>query len=224
MPFYLLCDVSDAMRGELAALRNGIEKICDEVAARAHLDDVAYICVMTFADTANVLVSLTRMSEAIIPGFGHARMTRYGAAFRKLAEEIADDYENLTLDGYRVYRPCVYFLTAGDPVDVDWRSTFDATLTADPMSAAGVPRGYPIFVPFGFRDAKEETLRQLAYPRGRSKWYHAQNHTLGDALQGILNIIMQSVLSSSSSGAAGRPAHDLPAPDPRDPWISYGLA
>ncbi len=224
MPFYLLCDVSDPMRGELATLRRGIQDICDEVATRTYLDEVAQICIMSFADTAQVLVKLTPMSQAAIPGFGPARMTSYGAAFRTLATKIADDYENLSLDGYSVFRPCVYFLTAGVPVDIDWQSTFNQTLTKIPMKAAGVPNGYPILVPFGFRDAEEEILRQLAYPPGRSKWYHAQNSEFSEALRGILGIIMQSVLKSSSSGAAGKPVLDLPDPGPGNPWISHGTA
>lgn len=222
MPFYLICDVSQPMRGELGALREGIARICQDIGGRPDINDVAHICIMTFADTADVLVELTQMSEAVVPGFRYARLTHYGAAFRMLATVIANDYETLSHLGYRVYRPCVYFLTAGEPTDLDWQRTFRETLTEGPMSAAGVPKGYPIFVPFGFRDAKEETLRQLAFPPGHSKWYHAQNNTFAEAIRGMFGIIMQSMLNSSSSLVAGRPAHNLP--DSGDPWISAGLA
>ena len=112
MPFYLICDVSQPMRGELGALREGIARICQDIGGRPDINDVAHICIMTFADTADVLVQLTQMSEAVVPGFRYARLTHYGTAFRMLATVIANDYETLSHLGYRVYRPCVYFLTA----------------------------------------------------------------------------------------------------------------
>jgi uncharacterized protein YegL len=222
MPFYLICDVSYTMRNEITALRNGITRICEEIQSRPLLDDVAYICVLIFADTTKVIVPLGRMSEATVPHFSHEKLAIYGQAFRGLAKEIADDYESLSWKGYRVYRPCAYFLTDGEPADLDWRRTFDETLSEEAMTQAGVPRGYPIFVPFGFREAKMETLQQLAFPHGRSKWYHARHDSFAEALTGLLDIIMRSVMSSSNSGAVGKPAHDLP--DPSKPWISAGVA
>lgn len=222
MPFYLICDVSYTMRNEIRALHNGITRICEEIQSSPLLDDVAYIGVLIFADTTRVIVPLGRMSEATVPPFGHEQAANYGQAFRKLAREMADDYESLVWKGFRVYRPCVYFLTDGEPADLDWQSTFDQTLSERAMTQAGVPRGYPIFVPFGFREAKLDTLRQLAFPPGRSKWYHAQHDSFAEALTGLMEIIMRSVMSSSNSGAVGAPVHDLP--DPTRPWISAGVA
>jgi hypothetical protein len=59
-------------------------------------------------------------------------------------------------------------------------------------------RGYPIFVPYGFRNAPEDVLKQLAYPPQSSRWYYASNTTGDDALEGILNVILQTVMSSGS--------------------------
>src|SRR6476646_3623790 len=100
MPFYLICDVSQPMRGEIEALRDGIARICQDIGGRPAINDVAHICVMTFADTANVLVELTQIGRAVVPGFGYARLTHYGAAFRMLARVIANDYETLRFLGY----------------------------------------------------------------------------------------------------------------------------
>ena len=56
-------------------------------------------------------------------------------------------------------------------------------------------KSHPIFVPFGFRDAPENVLRCLGYPPERGKWYHAKNIRVEDALKGILDIIMRTVIS-----------------------------
>jgi uncharacterized protein YegL len=222
MPFYLLCDMSRSMRDEVEVLREGIEKICDVVSKNFLVYDVAHVCVMTFTDIAEVILPLGPIGEATFPEFGYRDRADYGVAFRRLAEEIARNYRDLVWDGYRVYRPCVYFLTDGEPSDPDWRRTFNETLTPEPMKDAGVKNGYPIFVPFGLRDAQRDILQQLAYPRGRSKWYHAQHDSFSEALTGLLGIIMRSVLNSGNSGAAGEPVLDLPRPD--DPDIVVGAA
>ena len=67
-------------------------------------------------------------------------------------------------------------------------------------------KAHPIFVPFGFRDAREDVLRQLAYPKDRGKWYHAKTHDVEQALKGILEIIMNTVVTSGHTREPGQPA------------------
>ena len=42
----------------------------------------------------------------------------------------------------------------------------------------------------------EQVLRQLAYPKDRGKWYHAKTNDVSEALKGILEIIMNTVVNS----------------------------
>jgi uncharacterized protein YegL len=213
MPFYLVCDVSYSMHNEMTALHDGITRLWDAIVDEPLLDDVARVCIMSFSDEAKVLVSLSQMSDCEgMPKFEYERLTNYGAAFRALAATMVADYAALRGAGFRVYRPCVYFLTDGMPTDHDWRQTFNTTLKQGPMAQLGMP-AYPIFVPFGFRDADEEVLRRLAYPPRVSKWYRAGNARIEEALIGLLGIIMKSVVKSSRSVREGEPEHVLPIPD-----------
>ena len=66
-------------------------------------------------------------------------------------------------------------------------------------------RSHPIFIPFGYRDAPEHVLRQLAYPRNRAKWYHAKSDDVNLVLKGILEIIMNTVVNSSNSTGTDNP-------------------
>jgi uncharacterized protein YegL len=157
-------------------------------------------------------VRLTQVSDCPgLPKFTPEGLTYYGAAFRKLAEEMRQDYAALRREHWNVYRPCAYFLTDGEPTDRDWRQTFADTLTESPTTREKLP-AYPIFVPFGFRDAQAQTLLRLAYPPGVSKSYHTRTARIEQALEGLLDIIMKSVVRSGRSVLSGEPEHVLPDP------------
>jgi uncharacterized protein YegL len=214
MPFYLICDVSLSMRDEMKALHDGVTRLWDAIVNSPLLDEGTRVCIMTFSNDAKIPVPLTQMSAYPngLPAFEHEQETDYGAAFRTLAQEMAEDCRGLRNTGYHVYRPCVYFLTDGEPTDLDWHETFTATLTEDPLARLGMSE-VPIFVPFGFRDAQIQVLRRLAYPEHVAKWYHARNATIEQALDGLLSIIKNSVLLSSQSRLHGAPGYVLPEPE-----------
>lgn len=204
MPFYLICDVSGSMYDDMAALNEGVERLRRAIVRQPVVDDVAQICIMSFSDTAKVVMPLSQMSETSVPTLAVEGGTNYSSAFQELARVIEDDREDLKRQGYKIYRPCAFFLTDGQPLDNHWQRTFTSTLTYDKTTGTGM-RSHPIFVPFGFRDAPEDVLRKLAYPRDRGKWYHARNTGIEQALAGILDIIMNTVISSGLSAGAGQP-------------------
>ena len=216
MPFYLICDVSLAMRYEMAALNGGLNRLWDAIKGSPALDDTTYVSVMTFSDDAKVAVPLTKVSQYTggLPAFTHEFSPDYGSAFELLADELAADCNGLRQAGFDVHRPCAYFLTAGEPTDPDWHETFDETLTEEPLRLMGLSEP-AIIVPFGFRDAPADVLRRLAYPGHVAKWYHARNATIEQALDGLLDIIQKSVLLSIQSGYDAMPGRViLPRPEP----------
>lgn len=226
MPFYLLCDVSYSMSDDMPALNEGIQRLRRAIVSEPAVDDVAHIGILTFSDAGKVIMPLSQMSEHNVPTLTVEGGTNYGAAFVTLAQTIAQDNASLKAQGYKVYRPCAFFLSDGAPLDRDWEGTFRATLTYDPATGVGM-KGHPIFVPFGFRDAPEHVLRRLAYPMGRAKWYHCKSADVEDALKGILDNIMNTVITSGNSASTGQPAVVQQAPaadsgiawgDP-DPWV-----
>jgi uncharacterized protein YegL len=220
MPFYLLCDVSASMYKEMKALHDGVKRLRWAIVAEPVVDDVAQICVITFSDSANVIVPMGPMSETEVPQFAADNLTNYGVAFRLLAQTIERDRAKLRAQGYRIYRPCAFFLTDGLPTDRDWHKTFRDTLTYDPETGRGM-EAHPIFVPFGFREASEEILGQLAYPPGRAYWYHAKDMPIETALKGVLDTIMETVVSSSRTAGMGRPTLVRLVPEP-DSGIMHG--
>jgi uncharacterized protein YegL len=221
MPFYLICDVSYSMLNDMAALNDCLQRLRRAIVAKPVVDDVAHICIMTFSDTAKVVMPLGQMSEHQVPTLSVEGGTNYGAAFRELANTIKRDADLLKQQGYKIYRPCAFFLTDGEPLDDDWWDTFKNTLTYNRTTGVGM-RQHPVFVPYGFRDAPEDVLRKLAYPLERGKWYHIKSHDIEQALDGIINAIMTSVVSSGMSSQTGQPT--LVHAQPNVPGMSSGDA
>jgi uncharacterized protein YegL len=222
MPFYLICDVSYSMAYDMAALNDGVQRLRQSIVAEPLVDDVAHIAVMTFSDTAKVIMPLSQMSETPVPTLSVEGGTNYGVAFRELARVIPADADALKKQGYRVFRPCAFFLTDGEPLDGDYWETFKSTLTYNGVTGVGMKQ-YPVFIPFGFREAPEDVLRKLAYPPERGRWFHIKNDDIGQVIKLILDVIMKTVVSSGQSSSTGKPTL-VHAPVPAAPGVTQGDA
>jgi uncharacterized protein YegL len=222
MPFYLICDVSVSMKSDMAALNDGVQRLRSSIVSEPVVDDAAHIGIMTFSDTAKMIMPLSQMSEHPVPMLSVEGGTNYGAAFRELAHVIPADAAALKSQGYRVYRPCAFFLTDGEPNDRDWWDTFKSTLTYNRVTGIGM-KHHPVFIPFGYRNANDEVLKKLAYPPEKGKWYHIKNHDIEQVIKTILDVIMKTVVSSGRSSATGQPTL-VHAPTPAISGVTQGAA
>jgi uncharacterized protein YegL len=228
MPFYIICDVSGSMRHDMPVLNEGIQKLRQSIVQNPVVDDVAHISVISFSTGARVVMPLSQMSDQPMPTLvTDGGVTNYGKAFRELAVAIPQDAAELRVRGYKIFRPCAFFLTDGEPTDRDWLDTFRTTLTYDKNTGVGMKQ-YPVFIPFGFRDAQEAELRKLAYPFSKGKYYHIKTQDIEQVIALILDVIMKTVVASGQSSSGGKPALvHAPAPtmpgvtvgDPDDDWI-----
>jgi uncharacterized protein YegL len=198
MPFYLICDASGSLHGEIAPLRGNLERLRRAIVSGPVVDDVAQFCIISFSDVAKVLTPMGQMSG--IPALTAVGGANYGGAFSLLAQCIERDSRNLKAQGYKVYRPCAFFFTASEPSDSDWHDAFINTLTYDHKTGLGMKK-YPIFVPFGFRGVPESVLGKLAYPPERGRWYHENNASVEEAVRDISGMIMKTVITSDNNSA-----------------------
>jgi uncharacterized protein YegL len=206
MPFYLVCDVSYSMVNDMAALNDSLRRLKNAIIAKPMVDDVARMSIITFSDTAKVVMPLGHMGQQSVPTLSVEGGTDYGAAFRELAHVIPADAADLKAKGYKIFRPCAFFLTDGEPQNDKntWQQTFKDTLTFDRTTGIGMKQ-HPVFIPFGFRAAPQDLLRTLAYPLEKGKWYHSNSTSVEQALNEIMSIIMKTVVSSGLS-ASTQPA------------------
>lgn len=223
MPFYLVCDVSWSMERDIGNLNTALRNLKSSISLAPVVNDVARVSLITFSDTARIVMPMGQVSESEFPQLTLEGGTNYGAAFTLLADAISADCTALDASGYRIYRSCVFFLTDGLPQDGTWLQTFNATLTYDPRNGTGM-KAYPVFVPFGFREADAAVLSQLAYPKERGRWYLAENVTAEAALEGIREIIMKTVMTASMTAARGQTGAIQPALPAQGSGIASGAS
>lgn len=221
MPFYIICDVSGSMTRDMPRLNEAIQKLRRSIVQNPIVDDVAHISVISFSTGARTVMPLSQMSEQPMPTLAtDGGITNYGTAFRELARAIPQDAAALRTQGYRIFRPCAFFLTDGEPTDRDWLDVFRTTLTYDKNTGVGMKQ-YPVFIPFGFRDAQEAELRKLAYPFSTGKYYHIKTQDTEQVLALILDVIMKTVVASGQSSSSGKPTL-VHAPAPTLPGVTVG--
>ena len=213
MPFYVVCDVSWSMFNDIVKLNEGLHQLVRAIRAEPIVDDVARIGVMSFSDTARVVMPLGQTSESTLQDLPLEGGTNYSAAFLALKETIDADIADLKKRGMKMFRPCVFFLSDGEPnsSDSNWKTTFINTLTYDREHQTG-NKNHPIFVPFGFRDAEEADMSFLAYPPGKSKWFLASTNQIQDALDEFFLATLFAIRNAISNGldSALSSASELP--------------
>jgi uncharacterized protein YegL len=127
LPFYALCDVSASGRGggRIDALNDAVGATCDAAAMNPVVADRIRLGVVTFSAGAEVALPLCDLGLLDgVPALVPRGLTSYAAAFAFLRATIETDVAQLVADGFRVFRPAVFFLTDGRPTDTGpaWRA------------------------------------------------------------------------------------------------------
>ena len=214
MPFYIMCDVSGSMWVDIPALNTGIAQLQQDIMRDPVVDDLAMLSVITFADTAHTVVPLSFPTEIQLPTLQSGGLTNFGPAFREFHRAFEVDRLRLKAEGKRVFRPCVFFLTDGEPTDGDYAQVFASLLGYDSVTRQGNAR-YPYVTAFGFREATAETMATITYPNfgdKRGRYFLARD---GASVSGILTeiagAIATSVVGSALSATTGVPQYVPPA-------------
>jgi uncharacterized protein YegL len=214
MPFYLLCDVSTSMAGsDMDNLNRGVVDLHRALLSEPIINDLVMLSIITFNHEARTVVPLAAPEDITLPQLTASGGTQYGPALREFRRAFEADRVRLKSQGKRVYRPCVYFLTDGEPNDKnDYLQAFTDAITKD-------RNAYPYMCSFGFRDATPATMQTLAYPdfgdqTKRGRYFIAkQNATITELLTSMVGVLAQSILQSANSVPTGAPGVALPPPD-----------
>ncbi|MFZ1287120.1 MAG: VWA domain-containing protein [Candidatus Phosphoribacter sp.] len=225
MPFYIILDLSGSMVGDFSAMEKALEDIIHGVMADFVASDFAMLSIIGFGSGAHTLVPLGPASDMTAPTLHDMGGTNFSAAFTEFHRSFNADRLRLKNNGDRVFRPCVFFLTDGAPGDSNWHSNFLRDLGYDPRTGQG-NKNYPFVVAYGFRDAKEEVMRKLAYPNFGEKqgvWYFTRSTDVATILKAIVPMIANSVVSSGQSVPTGSPSVFVPTPIAIAPGATSGL-
>jgi uncharacterized protein YegL len=159
LPFYIVCDESDLMEpiGGIAAMNQALPDIHAEIASNPLVSDKCLISLITFAETAEELMQLTKLSDVVaMPGLQARGASKYGPVFTLLREVIERDVENLKFYGAEVFRPTVFFMTAGEPTDdPEWEDSYRSLMDKATF------RQYPNIIAFGVHGASASTIGKI---------------------------------------------------------------
>lgn len=121
LPVYLLLDVSGSMDGEpIQAVNTGIQQLISDLNDSPEAVQQAYISVITFGDTAQQIVPLTKLTEFQVPELTADGLTALGPALSLLCE--CWDREAIPSTGEHTgdFRPLVFLMTDGEQNEGDF--------------------------------------------------------------------------------------------------------
>jgi uncharacterized protein YegL len=198
--FYIVCDESGSMgpNGGINAINQALPELHSTLAADPLVVDKSRLAIIAFSDTAELILPLSKVAEvADMPGVAEQGMTNYGLAFSLLRQTIEQDVAGMKSQGFRVFRPCVFFMSDGEPSD-QWESEYQALIN----------HAYrPHIVAFGVDGADPGILAKIATLRcyvGRDK------ASAGSALANVMTSIGNTIISSTSNIGSGPVNIDLP--------------
>lgn len=198
--FYIVCDESGSMgpNGGIDAINQALPELHSTLAADPLVVDKSRLAIIAFSDSAEVILPLSRVTDvADMPGVAEQGMTNYGLAFSLLQRTIEHDVSSMKAQGFRVYRPCVFFMSDGEPSD-QWEIDYQALINH---------QFRPHIVAFGVDGADPAILAKIATLRcyvGRDK------ASAGSALANVMTSIGNTIISSTSNIGGGPVNIDLP--------------
>lgn len=165
LPFYMVCDESESMGpiGGITALNQALPDIHAEIASNPLVAEICLISLITFADTAEELMQLTKLSDVdAMPGMQARGACKYGPAFTLLREIIHRDVADLKYHSVKVFRPAVFFMTAGEPTDdPDWEIAYRSLMDWTNFRNLPNTTNYPQIIAFGVNEANPSVIGKI---------------------------------------------------------------
>jgi uncharacterized protein YegL len=213
MPFYLVVDVSGSMRKHVAELNQAVDDLVAQICRDPVVDDYVMMSIISFSTEAKVVMPLGSPSEQAPAQLSAGGGTHYGNAFQEYHRTATADRQRLKVQGMKVFRSCVFFLSDGAPGDRDCKVTFRSLFSYDPASRTG-NAAFPYFVPIGFGPkAPEKVLAGLAYPDfgpAKGKWFINRAAGPAEILRQMGPVIGNTMVGSGLSAGNGEPRLEMP--------------
>ena len=126
VPVYLVVNTSRTMVSRLDEVSHLLAHLKDLLLYSPLLADRVRVCLVTFADTAQVVLPLGDLTEVDeVPRLSIGRETRFRPVFDLLARLIDIDSASHMAAGAHFERPELFLITDGAPADRDWEKGYD---------------------------------------------------------------------------------------------------
>jgi uncharacterized protein YegL len=190
LPVYVAVDTSASARPLIDSVNAALAGLLDALMTNPRISEMVVLSVISFDSTARVVLKLTDLQGIDhIPELDAGGATNYSAIFDLLVEEISADVPHLRSDGRVVFRPIVFLITDGEPMDFGWQDAFSRLV--DPSW-----RFHPHVIAFGFGGASRATLGRISTMGA----YLAEDATGNeDALISIFNALTSTLTATAIS-------------------------
>jgi len=126
LPIYLLLDVSSSMAGApIEALNRGVNLFYNELLNDSQTTGLTYVGVITFANVAQMVMPLTKLSQFTPPYLQAGGTTSLGIALDLLNQILDYDIRPQTATQQGDYKPLIFLITDGIPTD-HWEGAANA--------------------------------------------------------------------------------------------------
>ena len=191
LPFYIVCDEGSSMTNDaIAEVNVGIGELFRAIHGDPVVDAKARVGIITFNDQASVLLPLTELSQITqSPGcICSVNPSSYKNVFHLLKAQIETDVLSLEVEGFRVHRPVVFFMSSGKPKLEDWHASWEELTEKN-------SRFRPRIVSWGTHGADLSVIGKIATPWFSEKDFFAFSATDGVGPGAVLREIMKSTES-----------------------------
>lgn len=188
-PLYLAVDTTASMAGRLRGIEEAVIRLTDELLSSPVLGERIRVAIVTFADDAELVLPLSDLTDLrTLPRLSAGGATFYGPLFRQLAKIIDRDTRLLQARNTEVFRPIVFLITDGSPIDApSWEREFRkfddvtrAQLVAIVLDMDGLPAG----------------MRDVLHPVAEHVWNDGQDGQLPVRLASVLTDVANSLTRS----------------------------
>lgn len=191
LPTYLVIDVSASMRRHEDFLNSTLQRVHRSLADSPRVSEFAYISIIAFSTQAWLVIEMVDLEEVeAMPMVKCDGQTNYGLAFNLVRQRIDIDVQALRARGKAVLRPCVFFLTDGEPTDTDWEPAFRRLV--DPAWSRR-----PHVITYGFGSTSEKVLAKVST---KAAFLADGSGQQDEALSQAINSMLNSLVASARAG------------------------
>jgi uncharacterized protein YegL len=190
LPTYLVVDVSSSMQPHQAALNGILHKLHGALVGSPRVSEFAHMSIIAFSTQPWLVIEMVDMELVDrMPGVMCDGATNYAAVFELIRQRIDIDLPMLNDQGKAVLRPCVFFLTDGEPTDPGWEFAFRRLVDKNWSRR-------PHVITYGFGSASEAVLSKVATKAAfLADGDGASDEALAIAINSLLNTLVASARS-----------------------------
>jgi uncharacterized protein YegL len=211
LPVYLVIDTSASLVDDIDSINEAVASLFRSLTADPWMTDIARLSLIAFSDSAQTILPLSDVSEiSQPPTLVAGGTTNYSAAFALARQVIPEDVAALKREGFRVYRPVMFFVTDGSPSDRSWQAALEELRSPE-------FRQRPTTIAIGFGSADPAIIRDIGAGKGGA-FMISDAVSIRDAIHsmwsGMTSMLTATVMSSSSG-----PGQVAQVPVPQE-WLN----